>query len=36
LNPENVNPRAVRVSKPYDERDISAAIEQAFSTPVTI
>jgi hypothetical protein len=36
LKPENLNPRAVRVSKPYDERDLSAAIEQAFATPVTI
>jgi len=36
LDPEKLNPRAVRVIKPYDERDLFAAIQQALATPVTI
>ena len=36
LKQEKLNPRAVRLSKPYDERDLFAAIEQALATPVII
>jgi CheY-like chemotaxis protein len=36
LNPEQLDPRAVRVSKPYNEWDLFAAIKQALATPLTI
>jgi CheY-like chemotaxis protein len=36
LRPETLNPRAVRLSKPYDARDLHAAIQSALAAPVAI
>jgi CheY-like chemotaxis protein len=33
LKLEKLNPRAVKLSKPYHERDLVAAIRQAFAAP---
>jgi DNA-binding response OmpR family regulator len=36
LRPAMLNPRAVKLGKPYDERALVAAIERAFETPVAL
>ena len=36
LKPEMLNPRAVRLSKPYDARDLFAAIQSALAAPVAV
>ncbi len=36
LRPEVLNPRAVRLSKPYDERGLIAAIQQALAAPAVV
>ena len=36
LRPEMLNSRAVRLSKPYDARDLYAAIQTALAAPVAI
>ncbi len=36
LKPEMLDPRAVRLSKPFDERDLFVAIQQALATSVAI
>ena len=36
LKPEMLDPRAVRLSKPYDARDLFAALQSAFAPPAAI